>query len=184
MRSSKQKSSLLPLFRPPFSQLLVLMADDEISNHLLRKPLELLPELLHGGLIVLLDARSQLTWGLLAVAATGGAAERVSGACIVFGFLNYWCCDNQYCFWIVPIYLLYSQFGWTFPNGARREKFCLDHMVGICFLVHVCVFELVLWNLLGKDWKRQFLPQLFLGVLGSYLLVRIRLAISRSRHTY
>jgi len=111
MRSSKQKSSLLPLIGPPFSQLLVLMADDEIGNHLLRKPLELLPELLHGGLVVLLDARSQLTWGLLAVAATGGAAERVSGACIVFGFLNYWCCDNQYCFWIVPIYLLYSQFG-------------------------------------------------------------------------
>jgi len=77
MRSSKQKSSLLPLIGPPFSQLLVLMADDEISNHLLRKPLELLPELLHGGLVVLLDARSQLTWGLLAVAATGGAAEPV-----------------------------------------------------------------------------------------------------------
>jgi hypothetical protein len=36
-------------------------------------------------------------------------------------------------------------------DGARREKFCIDLMVGICFPVCVCVVELVSRNLLGKD---------------------------------
>ncbi|TVU38340.1 hypothetical protein EJB05_11703 [Eragrostis curvula] len=35
-------------------------------------------------------------------------------------------------------------------DGARQEKFCIDLMVGICFLVCVCVVEWVLRNLLGK----------------------------------
>ena len=47
-------------------------------------------------------------------------------------------------------------------DGARQEKFCIDLMVGICFLVHVCVFELVLRNLLGKTESDNFCRNCFL----------------------
>ena len=37
-------------------------------------------------------------------------------------------------------------------DGARQDKkFSIDLMVGICFLVYVCVVELVLRNFVDKE---------------------------------
>ena len=67
---------------------------------------------------------------------------------VVMTIIAFGLCDLISIFTISCELLFFSELA---SDGTRQEKFCIDLMVGICFLVHVCVVELVLRNLLGKD---------------------------------